>query len=161
MARSVILALLFMFASVTGCAAPHESPPTFTQLGDDTLIVTGETEALNYAISHAVFSLGDPDADPESGIRRVPSYHDRSEFRSIERDGEKVVYEQRTIRFDTPEGVTVETLAVYTPGQTTVRIETTPQSDAVRTKFANAIASALRERGVPQHHPAQRTGLAN
>ncbi|MFU8829003.1 MAG: hypothetical protein ACNA8P_06150, partial [Phycisphaerales bacterium] len=107
--------------------------------------------------------IGDPDADPdpESGIRKVPSYHDQSEFRSFERNGETRHYELRTIRFQTPEGVTVETEAVYAFGQVIVRIETTPPSNAVRSAFATKIVSTLRERGIRQNQQAQRTALAD
>ncbi|MFG0293564.1 MAG: hypothetical protein ACF8MJ_10505 [Phycisphaerales bacterium JB050] len=150
MVRALIFVCTLGLGFASGCSSFPDGSPSFTMLADDTIIVTGEPDDLNLAIMQASFAIGDPHAHPATGVRRLPSYHERSELRTVERDGRSVHYEHRTTRFETPEGITIETRAEYTDGKTTLTIDTSPPSEATRTTYANAIARLLRDRGINQ-----------
>lgn len=152
MSRSTCCALFLGIGLATGSGCSTEAPDaaSFTVLAGDTILVTAEHDAINLAITNAAYTVGATQPVPETGATRLPSYQERSEYRSVEQDGTKVVYEQRTVRFQTSDGVWLEALIMYSDDCTTVIISSEPDSVSAQTALADEISRSLRDSGVTQ-----------
>ncbi len=150
MPRPPVAVLLLNLAAISlvGCSTGSDKAATFTVLGDDTVLVDGGRDAINLALTDAAFLIGATEPVPGSDATRLPSYQDRSEFRSIQENGSAGVFEQRTLRFQTPDGVWIEALILYNDDSTTVRVTTDPVSQAAQRAYTQELARILRERGV-------------
>ena len=149
MTRTACCALLLglCLAVSPGCSSSSPAPDSFAVMGSgDTVVVQGERGSVNLALVEAAYTVGDAEV-LDVGKRRLPSYEERSEFRSVERDGIREIFEQRTIRFDLPEGGSLKAVATYTDGATSVRVTTAPESPASERAFVIELTRVLRERG--------------
>ena len=145
-----VLLLALCLATAPGCTTDSPDPASFTVLAGDTILVTAANDAVNLAVTNAAYAVGATEPVPGTGATRLPSYQERSEYRSVERDGSKVILEQRTVRFQTPDGVWLEALIMYSDDSTSILISSEPASASAEGAFAEEISRVLRERGATQ-----------